>query len=200
MNFLAHLVLSPRDEEVMAGNFFGDLVKGQQWKLLPPAYAQGVLLHRRIDSFVDQHEATHMAKKLLPNELGLFKGVLLDMYWDHFLSRDFDTIVGVDRNAFARTIHTQLLQHSAVFGPKASSLASAMQRGNWLLGYADFEALEDIFKQMALRFPYANPLGQGMEALTAQYAVLHRIFCILWEQLIMNFESIKAHGFVNAKP
>ena len=84
MNFLAHLVLSEGGDEVMAGNFFANRAKGNSWKKLPKKYAEGVILHRSIDSYVDNHQIIFDAKKRLSSKFGKFKGVLLDIYWDHF--------------------------------------------------------------------------------------------------------------------
>jgi acyl carrier protein phosphodiesterase len=89
VNFLAHLVLSPGGEKIMAGNFFADRVRGSSWKSLEADYAQGVLLHRRIDHFTDQHPLIREAKQLIDARFGLFRGVLLDVFWDHFLALDF---------------------------------------------------------------------------------------------------------------
>ena len=64
----------------MVGNFFANFAPGKSWQSLPEAVGKGVLLHRRIDDWTDNHPIIKQSKAMLPPEAGLFKGVLLDVY------------------------------------------------------------------------------------------------------------------------
>ena len=188
MNFLAHLVLSPGGEKIMAGNFFADRVKGNLWKTLEPSYAAGVLLHRRIDSFTDSHLRVKAAKQLLDPSYGLFRGVLLDVFWDHFLARDFALYTeGLDPVHFAQNAHRVLSAHALVFHPQAGHIVQAMERGNWLLGYAEIAGVDRVLKQMAQRFPYNNPMAHGAKALESAYTELEETFAGFWPDLKEEF-------------
>ena len=187
MNFLAHLVLSPGGEEIMAGNFFADRVKGQRWKELPDGYAQGVLLHRRIDHFVDQHPLVREAKQFIDPHFGHFRGVLLDVFWDHFLALHFEQHTPFVLGDFSQEAHAVLAKHASAFHPQAHQLVHAMRQGNWLHGYADLSSLDRILKQMAARFPYENPMGEGVQALQARYADFSQTFSNLWPQMTTEF-------------
>ena len=55
MNHLAHCFLSFGDEDVLLGNFIGDFVKGHDWQHYPELVQRGILLHRAIDSYTDNH-------------------------------------------------------------------------------------------------------------------------------------------------
>ncbi len=57
MNHTAHCLLSYPDEQVLIGNFIGDYVKGRVWESFAPEVQRGILLHRTIDSFTDNHTA-----------------------------------------------------------------------------------------------------------------------------------------------
>ena len=56
MNFLAHAYLSFNDPDVLMGNMMADAVRGKQADEYPDKIRNGILLHRRIDAFTDQHE------------------------------------------------------------------------------------------------------------------------------------------------
>lgn len=171
----------------MAGNFFADRVKGQRWKELPDGYAQGVLLHRRIDHFVDQHPLVKEAKQFIAPHFGHFRGVLLDVFWDHFLAVQFETHTTYRLADFSEEAHSVLAKHASVFHPQADQLVHAMRKGNWLHGYADFEALDRILKQMAARFPHQNPMGDGVLALQARYSDFKQTFAQLWPEMTAEF-------------
>ncbi|MFM1884219.1 MAG: hypothetical protein RL168_403 [Bacteroidota bacterium] len=189
MNFLAHLVLSPGGEKIMAGNFFADQVKGHSWQQLEEDYAQGVLLHRRIDTFVDAHPLVQQAKQHLDSRFGLFKGVLLDVFWDHFLAKNLDRHAGLPLIPFVDHAHETLAAHAPYFHPNAVHLVAAMKRGQWLTGYAHLSEVDAILKQMSARFPHANPMGQGLEALEASYESLERIFGEFWPAIRAEFAT-----------
>ena len=55
MNYLAHVYLSGSDEFLCIGNFIGDHVKGKAYFDYPETIQNGILLHRKIDYFTDQH-------------------------------------------------------------------------------------------------------------------------------------------------
>jgi acyl carrier protein phosphodiesterase len=65
MNYLAHAYLSFGHAQILLGNMIGDFVKGTeaQMDIYPKAVKQGLILHRKIDSFTDQHAAIREAKK-----------------------------------------------------------------------------------------------------------------------------------------
>ena len=53
MNYLAHLVLSGKNEEVLFGNFIADAVKGKSYLTWSKNIQKGILLHRFIDHYTD---------------------------------------------------------------------------------------------------------------------------------------------------
>ena len=55
MNWLAHLRLAPDEPLVRLGNLAGDFVRGVDVSSLHPDVRRGVLQHRAIDRFVDDH-------------------------------------------------------------------------------------------------------------------------------------------------
>ena len=53
MNYLAHLLLSGNDEDVIFGNFIGDAIKGKQYQTIQAAFRKeffsiGRLIHLQI--------------------------------------------------------------------------------------------------------------------------------------------------------
>ena len=58
MNFLGHALLSNKDEGLLLGNMMGDFIKGRLALAAYPKQVQaGILMHRAIDQFTDQHPA-----------------------------------------------------------------------------------------------------------------------------------------------
>ncbi len=89
MNFLAHLALSGNRAEIMVGNLMGDFVKGRLDGRFPAGIQFGLELHRRIDRFAEDSEHFIRSRHRIDGRFGLFRGALVDLFYDHFLARNW---------------------------------------------------------------------------------------------------------------
>jgi len=89
MNYLAHLALSHDNSSVMLGNFIGDFVKGSDYSRYSPKVRTGILLHRKIDDFTDNHPIVRETNSFLKDAYGRYAGIITDMYYDHFLANNW---------------------------------------------------------------------------------------------------------------
>jgi len=64
MNFLAHLHIAQHCKSNLAGNLLGDFVKGDPNKHYSTSLANGIRLHRFVDSYTDLHDVSRSAKSL----------------------------------------------------------------------------------------------------------------------------------------
>ena len=88
MNFLAHIYLSGDNPRVMVGNFIGDFVKGRNLlQQFDGEVALGIELHRSIDFYTDHHPVVKQSKTRLWQGYRHYAAVLVDVFYDHFLSR-----------------------------------------------------------------------------------------------------------------
>ena len=91
LNYLAHIFLSGNNHRLQIGNFIGDFVKGSKFNDYPPAIREGIILHRKIDSFTDSHDTVKETIVLLRPTFGRYSGIIADMYFDYFLAVNFRT-------------------------------------------------------------------------------------------------------------
>ena len=63
MNYLAHLYLSGSNKDLVILNFIADHVKGKAFLDYPKVIQNGILFHRKIDHFTDQHK---LFKRIYP--------------------------------------------------------------------------------------------------------------------------------------
>lgn len=111
MNYLAHLYLSGEDEKTTVGNFIGDFVKGKKHEHFPDKIQKGILLHRQIDSFTDSHPKFIEAKKFFRPEYGLYSGIIVDFFYDHFLANDWNQYSDLTLRTFSKRTHAILLSN-----------------------------------------------------------------------------------------
>lgn len=89
MNYLSHIFLSKNDSRIAVGNFIGDFVKGSHFNDFPERIRKGIILHRKIDHFTDNHPVVIDTKAFIRPVFGRYSGIILDMYFDYFLAKNF---------------------------------------------------------------------------------------------------------------
>ena len=136
MNFLAHLYLSGNDDKLITGNFIGDYVKGNNFLKYPGKIREGIVLHRRIDSFTDAHPLFRDAKKLFREEFGLYSGVVTDLIFDHFLAVSWKNYHPVTLRQFARKIHAVLISNIFYLPPRVQGFLPVLIKNRRLESYA----------------------------------------------------------------
>ena len=99
MNWLAHLYLSPNDIHFQLGNILADPLKGKVWEGAPLGLKLGMETHGKIDAFTDNHEVVKRSKARFEGKLYL-KGVIVDLIYDHYLTKHWSKFSDIDRKTF----------------------------------------------------------------------------------------------------
>ena len=185
MNFLAHAYLSGEDKMIKIGNFIADAVKGNSYTRFPEGVQNGIMLHRFIDDYTDNHEVFRSSKKRLQAKYDKFSGVIVDIYYDHFLAKNWDQYSDVALKDFVSEAYGILIDHFFILPARSKRILPFMVSQNWLVGYANFKELDRVFKGMSNR---VKRLNSGMEDavtdLKEQYELFHEDFILFFPQLI----------------
>lgn len=185
MNWLAHLRLAPEAPLLRLGNLCGDFVRGVDLSTLPADLQRGIHQHRAIDRFVDGHPLVRRARGRLPAPFRRLSGVLVDVFFDHFLARDWAIHGdGSTLREFADGSYELLQRHVAVLPPRLSRAVPAMRREDWLASYAELAGIDAILQRMARRLSRPTGLELGGELLRADYTALGLDFAEFWPVLV----------------
>jgi len=184
MNHLAHLLLAGDDPALQLGALLGDHVRGDVAASgYSDAVCRGILLHRKIDSWTDQHPLLAQARGLFEPPLRRYAGIMLDVYFDHLLSRNWNAYCALSLDEFNHQILALLQQHRAMLPPDLQRFHRYARRTNVLARYADSTMLEQVFIGISRRLTHANPLPQALPALQQHDAALRSQFTHFWPQL-----------------
>ncbi len=184
MNWLAHLRLAPPEPLLRLGNLCGDFVRGVDLATLHADLQRGIWMHRAIDRFVDAHAATRAARARLLPPFRRFAGVLVDVYFDHFLARDWQTHGdGRPLAAFVASVHCDLREHEALLPPELRAAIPRFEHGRWLVEYATIDGIERVLVAMARRVARPTPLAEGTTPLQQHYDALDADSRRLWPDL-----------------
>lgn len=175
MNFLCHMLLSGRDDQLLVGNFMGDFVKGPLADRFPERIRRGVTLHRRIDSFASRSEVFQQSRRRLDPHFGLYRGVLVDLFYDHLLTREWHCWS-------EEALENYLTRTRAVIEQHRADLPESMQRlvpvifDELLPSYGDITGIGSALERMSRRVRRVNPLAGGEAELERHYEELKADF------------------------
>jgi acyl carrier protein phosphodiesterase len=170
MNFLAHLYLSGTDTDLRVGNFIGDFVKGKNIRSrFEGNIAKGIELHRAIDFFTDLHPIVKQSKNRLRPKYRHYSGIIVDIFYDHFLARNWLQYSSRPLAEFAEESYRLLHEKDLILPEEVKHLLPYMVRDNWLVNYARIEGIEKALSGMARRTVYVSKMNESVEELRASY-------------------------------
>ena len=183
MNYLAHLYLSADEGPIRLGNFMADSIRGQQYKTYPTAIQLGILLHRHIDSFTDQHPIYRQSKHRLHVRYGHYSGVIMDIFYDHFLASRWHEFHPQPLADYAASFYEYLRTHTAWLPEKVLQMLPFMIGRNWLMMYTTVEGIDQIMMQMNHRTQQRVPMHEAGNELRQYYTEFNEEFGRFFEEL-----------------
>ncbi len=198
MNFLAHLYLSGDDEKLITGNFIADHVKGKNYLKYPEKIAEGIILHRKIDSFTDEHPLFREVKKLFRSEFGLYSGVVTDLIFDHFLAARWENYHQLTLRQFAKKVHAVLLANIFHLPSRVQGFLPAIIKSRRLESYAQVSGIRQSMDIMSRHTTLPSKAEIATEIMVENYDFIGIHFSDFMEELILFTEA--ESGVVIPKP
>ncbi len=183
MNFLAHIYLSGEDEGITIGNFIADGIKGKQYKKYPLQIQKGILLHRGIDSFTDQHPTVRQSTKRLHENYGHYSGVIVDILYDHFLAKNWKNYHSQPLDEYVGEFYEMLRKYFEILPTRIQRMMPYMIADNWLLSYATVEGISNILTQMNRRTKELSKMNLAVIELEQYYTEFETEFTCFFEEL-----------------
>ena len=168
MNFLFHILLSGEDGQILAGNFMGDFVKGPLAGRFPERIGLGLALHRAIDSYAGRDEEFRRSRLRLDPRYGLYRGVLIDLFYDHFLTLEW-------RDWSDESLGSYLARARSVIEGQQGELPERLQKilpvifDELLPSYGEVSGIGVALARMSRRVVRENPLADGEAELVRNY-------------------------------
>ncbi len=176
MNYLAHLLLAGEEAESIAGNLMGDFVKGRVDGLYTPGIRRGIVQHRTIDRFADEHLFFRQSRGRISAEQRRYAGILIDIFYDHFLCRHWSQFSNEPLDDFTRRVYAVLQDYLPLFPPRLQHIVPFMVEQDWLSSYGDTRSVERALTGVGRRLRRDNPLHRAVSELHDSYDDLQTDF------------------------
>lgn len=183
MNFLAHAHLSEDNEDVIFGNFVADSIKGKSYEKYRKDIVSGVLLHRDIDTFTDRHIIVKHSKDIIRKDFGKYSGIVVDIYYDHFLARNWKDYHQEDLKSYSAKVYSILTKRYFLLPARVKRMLPFLIGQNWLVGYGNFDDLKRVFEGMDRRTGLESGMGDAVVPLRTNYDSLYEDFKEFYSEL-----------------
>ncbi|WKV12368.1 acyl carrier protein phosphodiesterase [Marivirga harenae] len=184
MNFLAHLYLSGELDEVKIGNFIGDFVKASDMENYTETINKGIKMHWAIDEFTDHHSVVQKSKDRLRPKYGHYAGVIVDIYYDHYLARNWKNYHDQDLRVYVDQQYKMLESYISILPKKVVHMLPFMIKHDWLYNYQYFEGIERVMHGMANRSKFNSKMEQSVAELKKHHKAFEVEFELFFSELI----------------
>jgi len=167
--------LSGHNPELLVGNFMGDFVKGPIGGAYAPQIAQGLKLHRKIDSFAQSNIHFQASRLRLAPHYGLYRGVFVDLFYDHFLAKGWSSWADTALPDYIASTRVIINRYLSIMPGRLQEFVPIIF-DELLPSYTSIFGIESALLRMSRRVRRPNPLAEGSAELTIHYEELKADF------------------------
>ena len=184
MNFLAHLFLSCDREELLVGNFLADFIRNKDVLDFPGPIVEGIILHRKIDSYTDNHPIVRQGVRRLYEHHSKYAPVIIDVFYDYFLSKNWSAYSDKPIRVFIREVYALLEKNLELMPEFLQPRVREMIAGDWLATYGTLEGIQYTFNRMRYRVSRPELLLGATQTMQQYEKELNKEFNLFFPDVI----------------
>jgi acyl carrier protein phosphodiesterase len=186
MNFLAHIYLSGDNDLMKIGNFMADGIHGKNFDAFPFEIQKGIILHRFIDTFTDSHPIFRQSTKRLHANYHHYSGIIVDIFYDHFLAKNWSNYSGETLENFTERFYQSLRDNYDFLNEKTQKMVPYLIQQNWLMSYQTIEGIESVLAKMDNRMKHNSNMRFSVAELRTFYTDFESEFTTFFAALIVH--------------
>ncbi len=183
MNYLAHTFLSPADPLILMGNLWGDLLRPKDYETLLPGVLNGIILHKSIDAFTDQHSGVDQIIKLLRPFQGKYTPVVADVLMDFILSKFWHMFHEETIEIFCHKKYNLVSKHLHFIPERLHPRINRMLSNQWLESCKNRERMAITLRMLSGRASFENNIPDAMQPYDLHEHTMDRLFLTFFEDL-----------------
>lgn len=147
----------------MYANLFGDFIRGKDLSRFPRKMEQGILLHRMIDNYIDNHPVVLELMRKLYKPLPKVAGIAVDLYFDHILAKEWNNFHHLPLDQFVDNFYSSSMENEMHYSPEFKYMIARMKEKNWLYQYQFEYGLMKASQGVSSRISFPNVLHTAHE-------------------------------------
>lgn len=184
MNYLAHLFLSGKNEEILIGNYIADGLSGTKKKDYSEGIQKGITLHRMIDDFTDDHSSFKKSKDILFPKYKHYSNVLVDMFFDLILAKNWEKYSSISLRQFADESYRILKANQQILPDESERFLGYMVKYDYLYNYQYYDNLETILFHLSSRTSSGFRFDSSLVEFKEHYHKFEEYFTVFFPELI----------------
>jgi acyl carrier protein phosphodiesterase len=178
-----------------------DFVKGKKKFDYPDNIKHGITLHRLIDAYTDEHEATREAKQVFRPAYRLYSGAFVDVVYDHFLATDSSEFSEPGLLSFSEGVYRTLGNHTHWMPERFASMLPHMTNQNWLYNYRTRPGTGKSLGGVVSRSVHLTESETAFQLFEQHYQLLQDCYRHFWAEakpyIHLRFEELRINGEIN---
>lgn len=194
MNYLAHLYLAQPNADSHFGNLLGDFGGNQHKNKVKLSVQLGLANHYLVDKFTDNHELVKQAKSLFSPHRKRFAAIAVDVLFDHFLIKHWQTFGSGSFEGFKKQSYHYLALRTQVMPEHMALVVNRMISSDWFSHYQSTAGLATTLDNIAKRIRFSNNFAGAIEDIDKHYQQLDGLFLAFFPELIkhVNLHAIES--------
>lgn len=184
MNFLAHILLSCDNEDLLLGNFMADFIKNSEVKNYSPEIQRGIELHRKIDHFTDTHKEVRKGSARLRPIHRKYAPVVIDILYDNVLAKNWSRYHGDSLTDFTQDVYAIFSRRISEFPPKLQRRVPLMIEDNFLMKYGLDDGLRFALTMMDRRTKFPSNFVVAADQLEDEWDLFNEEFNNFFPEVI----------------
>lgn len=131
-----------------------DFVKGSSKLLFSSEIQKGIMLHRQIDQFTDNHPSIKKAKEIFRPHYRLYSAPVVDVLLDYFLANDSSVFDDTSLKSFAAKTYADLERYSSELPLHFVQVLAYMKAEDWLYNYKNHTGIRKSLQGLVRRAAY----------------------------------------------
>lgn len=174
----------------MIGNLIADHIRANKFSHFSEEIQKGIHLHRKIDTFTDAHEIVRKSKRRLHERYGHYDGVIIDIFYDHFLAKNWERYSQIPLDIYAKGVYALLTENEPILPKKTQDILPYMIQYDWLYNYQFLEGIQEVLNGINRRTKGISKMNLALEDLQTHNTDLENDFFMFFDDL---------HAYTNAE-
>jgi acyl carrier protein phosphodiesterase len=171
-----------------------DFVKGKKKFDLPEEIQKGIILHRKIDTYTDDHIINKELKLIFKSSYGLYSSPIMDVLFDHFLATDPNYFDEESLLQFSMKTYLMLDDKQDQFPEKFARMYPYMKSQNWLYHYRSKDGVWNSLGGLSRRAKYLHETQTAFDLFEQHYETLragyNEFFPDLYEMTLASYNEL----------